>query len=135
MQESVITIEFIPDGSEDAPLLLIYGDDIPSARELFHSIRSLWSDRRSSIAIHDLPGFVGVGDVELYFHLSDKNSGVIQSQERFRFDCYLSADMWEHVEGLLEPFCDRYYRSGEHRYQWIMDSGEISVIYSTQRGW
>jgi hypothetical protein len=132
-QEPAIRIEFIPDGSDDAPLILIWGYDIHATRDLFHSIRALRDGREQEIAIHKLPRFAGVGGVEVFAQMSATDAGVTKRREGTVFDWRLSDEEWQKVEDLLAPFCDRYAAPGP--FQWLNDSGKISVVFSTGRGW
>lgn len=133
MTNAPISIEFFADGSDDAPLVLIYGYDIARTRELFHAVRALREGREDAIAIHTLPGFHGVGGLELVFHLADKDLGLSQATEALKFDCHLNGDSWQRVEDLLAPFCDRCARPGP--FQWLDETGKISLLFSTGRGW
>lgn len=132
-QEPAIRIEFIPDGSDDAPLLLIWGYDIQATRELFHAIRAMRDGREKEIAIHKLPQFEGVGGVDVFAQMSEPGTGVVQRQAEAVFDWRLSDEKWQRVEDLLAPFCNRYAAPGP--FQWLDDCGRISVIFSTGRGW
>src|SRR6476659_1755749 len=132
-REPAICLEFMPDGSTHAPLILIWGYDIPATRELFHAIRELRDGREQQIAIHKLPRFEGVGGVEIFAQLSDSGVGLSKRKEGTIFDWRLPDEEWQRVEDLLAPFCDRYSAPGGH--QWLNSSGKISVIFSTGRGW
>ena len=131
-QEPAIRLEFFPDGSDDAPLILIWGYDIQATRELFHAIRALRDGREQEVALHKLPRFEGVGGVEMFARMSDSDVGVSKRREGPVFDWQLSDEKWQRVEDLLAPFCDRYSAPGP--FQWLNDSGKISVIFSTGRG-
>src|SRR5689334_8746130 len=116
-QEPAIRIEFIPDGSDDAPLILIWGYDIGATRELFHAIRAIRDGREQQVAIHNLPRFGGVGGVEMFAKMSDTATGVIQRRKDLVFDWQLSDEKWQRVEDLLAPFCNRYAAPGP--FQWL----------------
>ena len=131
--EPGIRIEFIPDGSDDAPLVLIWGYDIPATRELFHAIRAIRDGREQEISFHKLPRFEGVGGIELFAQMSDTGVGITQRPGKAVLDWRLSDEKWQRVEDLLAPFCDRYSAPGP--FQWLDASGTISVIFSTGRGW
>ena len=132
-QEAAIRIEFIADGSADAPLILIWGYDIHATRELFHAIRAVRDGREREIAIHRLPRFEGVEGAEIFAQVSDSGAGVSRRREGNVFDWRLSAEKWQRVEDLIAPFCDRYAAPGP--FQWLDESGKISVVFSTGRGW
>ena len=129
---SSLSIEYFAEGSADAPLVLIYGYDIPSARELFHAIRSLRDGREDSISVHTLPGYSGIQNLELIFQLKEKDEGVVLFGN-LQFACGLTSDGWDNVEARLAPFCDRYASPGS--FQWLDTSSKISLLFSTDRGW
>jgi hypothetical protein len=131
--EPAIRIEFIPDGSDDAPLILIWGYNIPASRELFHAFRALRDGTEQEIAIHRLPQFEGVGGVEMYAQISESDVGIEQRTRGLVFDWRLSDIGWQRVEGFLAPFCGRYAAPGP--FQWLDESSKVSVIFSTGRGW
>ncbi len=131
--DPTIRIEHFPDGSDDAPLILIWGYDIQATRDLFHSIRALRDGREQEIAIHRLPHFEGVGGLELFARMSEISDHGPKCRNGLIFDWRLSDEEWQQVEDLLAPFCDRYAAPGPH--QWLNNSRGISVIFSTGRGW
>jgi hypothetical protein len=130
---TTIKIEFFQDGSDDAPLILIWGYDISATRELFHAFRSSCDGQEQEIAIHKLAQFCGVDGLELYAHISDTEDGLTRRQGNLVFDWNLSHLGWQRVGSLLSPFCDRVAAPGS--FQWLDDSSKISVIFSTERGW
>lgn len=131
--DPAIRIEFIPDGSDDAPLVLIWGYDISGTRELFHAIRAIRDGREQEIAIHKLPRFEGVAGIEMFARVSDNGGGVTHRRGAAIFDWELSDEKWQRVEDLLAPFCDRYAAPGP--FHWLDNSGKISVIFSSGKGW
>jgi len=127
-----MAVKYIADGSNDAPLILIYGYDIPATRELFHAIRAIKDERSAEVPIHTLPGYRGISGLELIFKSERRNEG-IKNQGSLSFTCGLTPDGWNEVELLLSPFCDRFAQPGP--FQWLNKDGDIDLLFSTHRGW
>ena len=126
-------IEFIPDGWEDCPILMISGTGLEASRELFHEIRALRDRMAGSFLIHEVLGFEDCRNPELTLEVSDADFGVQRSATGDGFRCALSYDGWIRVEDLLAPFCRRH--SSATGFQWLNESSEISLLFSPCGGW
>lgn len=126
-------IEFIPDGSDDCPILQISGTDFQTSRELFHAVRSMRDSMAGSFMICDVQGFEGCRSPELEFEIAETNIGVQWLPNKGRFRCALSYEGWTSFEDLLAPFCQR--DSSSTGFQWLDESGEIALLFSPNGGW
>lgn len=126
-------IEFIADGSDDCPILQIFGADLQSARELFHSIRVLRDRMAGSFMIHGVQGFEKCRNPELTLEVSDTDVGVQRLPNGDGFRCALSYDGWIRVEDFLAPFCR--HDSATTGFQWLDESSDISLLFSPGGGW
>ena len=86
-----------------------------------------------SFILHEVPGFEMSKKPELVFEIADSNFGVRKSSEGNRFIWTLPRNGWTRVEDLLAPFFSRDLPGAS--FQWLDESGEISVLFSPAGGW
>ena len=127
-------VEYFADGSEDCPLVLLYGPDPTDAVTLSEALRVLSNSCESRVAIHELPGFVSVDGCQLFASVAGSDIGMKMIVPTTVFDCSLRADSWDNIIGLLEPFCHLETMSGT-RFQYLQDSGDIRLLISNERAW
>jgi hypothetical protein len=126
-------IEYFAEGSEDCPLILIYGDDPETAAQLREQVAALAEKRVQHVAVHEIPGFESVGDCLLFFSVGRSDWGTHPLRAKNEFSCELDPVSWENIVGLLEPFTQRMDHDG---FQWLDSSyGGMTIIISTFRGW
>jgi hypothetical protein len=118
----------------EPPRVLIYGDEPDRVVLLRERVASLASGEVDRFAVHELPGFESVDACKLYFSRGEWDRGVRLAAAPRVFDCGLKRASWNHVEGLLEPFCTRI---GPGHFQFLADceASEFEMIISTDRGW
>jgi hypothetical protein len=126
-------IDFVADGPEDAPLLRIQGNDLQSARELYHGIRAMRDSMGGSVNAHQLPGIVLIGDITLRLKYFDQYLGIRRLGAGNDFECQLSWDGCQHVEDMRAPFCNRY--SSRSGFQWLDETRDIPLLFSSDGGW
>ena len=127
-------IEYFADGAQDCPLILIYGNEPDAIKNLQNALKPLVTGTVEQIAIHELPGFVSIGNCQLFAKAQAKDSGVQQAQSGLVFVCGLRRDVWQDVIDLLEPFA--LIEPGNHvRFQYLTQTGKISLLVSTSRSW
>jgi hypothetical protein len=118
-------LQFLPDGSDDCPLVRVY-DFLPAEiGELFSALSALASGEQQSIAVHELPGVEAVVGCRLFLRSGLKDRGLVQLTAPASFECILSAGGWEDVAGLTEPFV-----AGSGGYQWLSTSGDAKWLIS-----
>jgi hypothetical protein len=127
-----MNIEFIAEGGLDCPLLLICGRDIAVIGRLAAEFQQLADGAVGRVAVHELAGLNAVGEICLTALVSDRDEGVVPLAPGV-LQWRLTAASWDNVVGLLEPLESR--SSEEHAHQYIEQSGDISVIVSTDRSW
>lgn len=128
MEEEIIKIEYIKEGSPECPLIRIYGKEPESCQILRKSVLQLSKKQIKTVTVHLLPIFTGVDGCELYFELGE-NIGILETGNN-KFRCILNETNWINVEGLLEPFCRT-----TNGYQWLYDLGNIKLLFSTDGNW
>lgn len=125
-------IEFFPDGSEDCPLILIYGTDVSAVIAFREACANLANGKEQSFAVHELPGFNREESCKLTACVGKHDIGVLRIPEAGNFRWEVTRTSWLNVAGLLEPFCRE--QSG-HAHQYLDRSSDITVIISTDRSW
>lgn len=124
-------LEFIPEGSQHCPLLILYPSIPEEAEKLYQALTGLAADNNAVVNIHALPFISPVDGCRLSAQVSDENLGtVLIENTKNHFTWQLTCQAWEFVLELLycftEPDC-----SG---YQWLEpddNTSNISVIIST----
>jgi hypothetical protein len=126
-------VEYFDDGSDECPLILLYGVDPIDAETLSEALNELSESHESRLAIHELPGFSSVDGCQLFASPFQSDLGVKMIQSPNQFECFLRAHSWEIVVGLLEPFCSSESMAGRHS-QYLDEKG-IRLLISTERAW
>jgi hypothetical protein len=120
-----VKLEFLPDGSDDCPLIRVYGFRPDEAAGLVEALYALASGGRAAVAIHELPGVEAVAGCRLVLRAGPGDRGMVQLAGAADFECVLSPDGWGNVAGLAEPFTE-----GGGGSQWLVTSGDASWLIS-----
>ena len=123
-------LEYLPDGSDDCPLVRMY-DFVPTeVAGVLASVSKLIYGTSQQIALHKLPGVEAVGECRLFISSGLKDQGLLQLAAPAAFECILSKDGWEDVAGLIEPFSE-----GIVGYQWLSVIGDAKWLFSLNGTW
>ena len=133
-----LKIEYLENGSEDCPLIRIYGRDPAAVCKLKTAMERLRDGVEQSIEAGKLEGFESAGDISLTMRVSAGSEGLKQIGRRFEW--FLEAGSWGAAAALLEPFLER---QEFHSHQWLcgaqatsgLNAGHISVLLSASGGW
>jgi len=125
-------LEYLPAGSLDCPLVRLYDFDTSEAVKLRDVVCQLSNWSVDTIVIHDLPFVEPIDSCRLTMRVSKRNHGVSVLLAPSTLVCALSQCYWDNVVGLIEPFCEI---RAEHGYQWLDDSGDISLLLSPSGDW
>ena len=132
----MIKLEYFAEGSQDCPLILIYGSDTVGALNLSLAIETAAAGLTNHIDVHTIPGYHSVNDCQLHLQISKREAQGVQMKQENYFVWELSAEECYDVIGLLEPFSNRNAgNTHEHRHQFLTQNGEITIIFSTNRQW
>jgi hypothetical protein len=123
-------LEFLPDGSDDCPLIRLYDFDCTGVARLLAALSALASHERESSAVHDLPGVESISECRLFLRTGARDRGVVQLPGPASFECDLTPEGWDNVAGLAEPFLN-----GNGGYQWLVTSGDAKWLLSTDGHW
>jgi hypothetical protein len=130
----VMRVEYFANGSDECPLILLYGADSGDAITLSEAFNTLTTPGTTRVVVHNLPGFSSVAECRLFASHSEVDRGVTMIQSPNEFECVLSAESWENIVGLLEPFCDSERMPGMS-FQYLDESGDTRLLISTERAW
>jgi len=126
-------IEYIPDGSSDCPLIILYGYEPDVTSRLRGAVLALAEGKVKSVSIHEIDGFDPVDALRLTAIASKRSHGVLPGDADNDFRWELTPTWWSNVEGLLSPFCTTdEWRNG---HQWLDETSNISVLVSAGRAW
>ncbi|WP_165246522.1 hypothetical protein [Paludisphaera soli] len=122
-------LEFLPDGSDDCPLVRVFDFRPEEAAGMLTALGALASGERETIAVHEWPGVEAVDGCRLVLRVGPGDRGVIRLRDA-GFECVLSQSGWDQVAGLVEPFSQ-----GGAGYQWLVRSGDASWLISRSGLW
>lgn len=126
-------IEYLPDGGDLTPLVLLYGRDWEACQTLAEGFQHLADGKVRQVLVHAVPGFEALGGVTLTARVGDKDIGVNPAGEH-AFECVLSKAGWKRVAEALQPFC-RPQSEDSDAHQALDRSGKVSLVVATARGW
>jgi hypothetical protein len=129
-------IEFIEGGTDQGPLIRIFGRDVLALKRLLEAIRDLRSGMHSHVSIHQLPGYQSLGSCALDAVLKNDDQGVVREGRSQQFRWILSSDSWNIVEGLIEGLISYENEPG---HQWLagvearygLEISDIGLVLST----
>jgi hypothetical protein len=123
-------LEFLPDGSLDYPLIRLFDFTPAEAARLGAVVLDLAVGRAQRVSVHALPGVTAVDGCELVFRTRSWNQGIVRVGP-VAFENGLTADTWDNVAFLIEPFaCEG------GGYQWLDGGpGEASLLLSVSGEW
>ncbi len=116
-------IEYLKEGSEDCPLIRIYGDDAGAIKLLMDNLVFLISGEITKKIINDIDGFSGINECKVAFVIDPMSKGILQIKDNY-FECILTKNDWENVYDLLEPLS----KISEAGYQWLDETSNISLL-------
>jgi hypothetical protein len=124
-----VRLEYLPDGSPDCPLIRLYDFRPDEAERLAAAVAEMAAGRADRVAVHGLPGITPVGGCELVLSAGRRDVGVVGVGPA-AFECRLTADTWDNVAGLIEPFA-----AGSGGYQWLAEAGDAALLLSPSGQW
>ena len=123
-------LEFIASGARDCPLIRFYEFSRPEAQRLRELLKALLDGSQKSVALDEQPGIEPIQGCRLTARLGELDQGVRQTGPS-SFGWSLTSSGWDNIEGLLEPFCE----SDSAGFQWLTNTGNISLLLSRNGTW
>jgi hypothetical protein len=133
-------IEYVPPGSPDCPLILIYGAEVAPVRTLFETIEALSSSKLKEVSLASLDGFESVNGCQLILRGGRDDDGVRQIRNN-QFEWVQTPFYWIMIGDLVEPFMTP---SETASHQWLTGKessvpsrSDVGVVISNQErgGW
>jgi hypothetical protein len=125
-----VKIEYLADGSTECPLIRLYRFDRTEVQELAQLVKQLSTSSFHEVSLKDKSWVESVGGCGINLRLGERDEGIRQCGP-VSFECVLSSDGWNNVGGLLESFCE----SNATSYQWLINTGKISLLLSHNGQW
>jgi len=125
-------LEFLPEGSDDCPLIRLYGFGQAEAMRLREAFRALADGAKRSIPLHEEWWIEPLDDCQLELRVSARDLGVVERLPQ-RFDCSLNEEQWSEMVELMEPFCGVTQEQNQH--QWLNKDSDISLLISPSGSW
>ncbi|MFH2064213.1 MAG: hypothetical protein ABIK15_03310 [Pseudomonadota bacterium] len=122
-------LEYIPEGSTDCPLIRLYEFESSEAKEFHGLLTRLANGELNQVALHDLPFIAAIQECSLNLIADENNKGISLINDN-NFECLLTVDNWSIVADLVVPFFD-----GTKGFQWLDETGEISLLLSPSGKW
>ena len=114
-------VELIEEGSSDAPLIRIYGDEPESIAKLISLIDSL----EGSIELTADSKFPPINNCRLVFILSNISKGLVQTSTN-NFELALNHEDWSHIKELITPLAN----PDSQGYQWLDETNKVALLVS-----
>lgn len=130
-QGAIVKIEFLPEGSNDCPLIRLFDFEPSEGKRLVGILSQLADGSLQSVALTEIPGFEPVAGCCLVLRVGEKNHGIF-AKGSGSFECILERSRWEQVVGLAEPFCSS---SAGGNFQWLDETSSISLLISPTGRW
>lgn len=154
-----MNLEFLPDGSDDCPLLILSPSVYTETEQLYRVLCDIILCSGTMVDIHALPYISPVDDCQLTAQVAKQDFGVVMKETGNHFTWKLTHQTWIHVLDLLYIFTLKEVRKGSYwlqtphgtelqfieriakndgitGYQWLDETSDISVLISTyNRRW
>jgi hypothetical protein len=128
-------VEYIENGSNDCPLIRIYGEE--SFDDLIKSFRGLSNGETDNVVLNELPGYESINGCHLILKAGTLDEGIKKTSDSIaNFTWVMTRSSWDDLAALAEPF---YEFSGYH-YQWLagrevrmanLSMSDIALVIST----
>ena len=126
-----MTLEFLPAGSPDCPLIRLYAFTPDEAATLHAELAALANGGLDRVEVHGLAGVEPVGGCRLTLVAEARDLGIAREDLAGASWCGSISDTWGEVAGRVEPFVKE--TSG---YQWLAGPpGDVSLLLSADGRW
>jgi hypothetical protein len=121
-------IEYVENGSDDCPLIRIYGPEPAVCQQLWQVFESLAQGHVEAVSLTELPGMEPVAGCCLIAQVGQRDRGVLR-QGGNAFSWLLTPATWDNVAGLIQPFCGS--EAGEFHWLDQVPASEARILLST----
>ena len=123
-------LEFLASGARACPLIRLYAFNRAEAQKLRELVKSLSSASRQSVSLDEENWIEPVDGCRLVLRLGSRDEGTHEVGP-LSFECLLNSSGWNNMEGLLDPFCE----SDPVGFQWLTNTGKVSLLLSRNGNW
>jgi hypothetical protein len=121
-------IDFINDGSHDAPIIRLFSDQKNDIESLLSSLLKLSTSELNEVTLSDLPHFIS--RIKLNARLSKIDEGIKISKDRKEFNVEMSNESWRKMTEKLGPFI-----IDQTGFTWLYESKTIFMLFTTDGYW
>ncbi len=125
-----MNIDFLQSGSDDCPLIRIYGGEPAVCQQLREAFQQLADGDVDEVLLTDLPGVKPLRGCCLIAQAGRHDKGVVRTGGS-DFAWVVTPATWDNVAGLIEPF----RRIDAGGYQWLdqVPASEVRILVSTSK--
>lgn len=121
----MFSLEYLPDGSSDCPLIRLYGFETADVVALQSLCIALAEGRLHEAALDAQTWVHAIGDCRLLLRAGDANMGIKASGIQKSFVMVYSREGWLEVSERLTPFI-----AGTAGFQWLTNEGDVKLVIS-----
>jgi len=121
----MITLEYLPDGSANCPLVRLYNYERSDVESLRSLCLALAAGRLREIALEKQAWVIANRDCSFVLRASQFDRGVRAPLAGAHFVMEYSSEGWLEIADKLTPFVD-----GSGGFQWLTNEGEVNVLLS-----
>jgi len=131
--KKIMKLEYIPKGSQDSPLILLYGNNPAEIQEIFQSLEPLARGSNVMVSVHNLISVEAINHCRLIASVGTKDLGIIPSKGFSEsFECVLTTEGWKELLEKLELFT--LPRVDSNRvFNYLTMDGSINFVISTSK--
>lgn len=124
-------IEYLESGSEDCPLLRLFGFEESDVASLRDECLSLAAGRIAEFRLDGQSWVESIGGCGLVLCAGERNKGACKGRRADAFTIELNSEGWLEVADKIQPFITNHTRG----FQWLSDQGEFNVLLSWDGRW
>jgi hypothetical protein len=123
-------MQYLADGDQDCPLIRLCEFDLPEVNRLRAIFGALADGSRTEVVLHQEMPVECVDGCQLTLRVGWRDVGI--ADEGPQFECVLTTEGWLDAAFFTQPFCE-VMNTG--KYQWLNESGEVSLLLSPSGRW
>ena len=123
-------LEYVPNGSEDCPLIRLFDFDEEECEQLRLLLSQLAAGKLNQAALHEAEFIEPVDSCKITLLLADHDHGIVETAHR-TFACRRSDEALLEMVDKAEPLCG----PESDGYQWLIDDSDIRLLLSRSGHW
>lgn len=125
-----VKLDTITVGPNERPVVRLYQFDFQEVANLANGLHALASGGCEKMEVQTLPRVEAVDGTRLLLRTGTKDEGLVGLSGGVVFECVLTPEGWDTVEGLVEPF-----RIATKGFQWLVVSDDAKLLLSVDGQW